>query len=122
MFRKIINMSTSHEGEIIDMTPKVAAAVRESRVQEGLVHLFVQHSTAALTTIEYEPGVLADLAGRCPFSHPIMKTTPTTQSGVMATDVRMSRLRLWVLLLPSRLQAGHLAVGHGSRSSFSNWM
>ena len=55
MFRKRINISTSHEGEIIDITPKVAAAVRESRVQEGLVHLFVQHSTAALTTIEYEP-------------------------------------------------------------------
>ncbi|MFZ0181681.1 MAG: YjbQ family protein, partial [Methanoregula sp.] len=47
MFRKRINISTSHEGEIIDITPKVAAAVRESRVQEGLVHLFVQHSTAA---------------------------------------------------------------------------
>ncbi len=62
MFRKRINISTSHEGEIIDITPKVAAAVRESRVQEGLVHLFVQHSTAALTTIEYEPGVLTDLA------------------------------------------------------------
>jgi secondary thiamine-phosphate synthase enzyme len=29
-------------------------------VKTGLVHLFVQHSTAALTTIEHEPGVLAD--------------------------------------------------------------
>lgn len=40
----------------------MAAAVRESAVLEGLVHLFVMHSTAALTTIEFEPGVLADLA------------------------------------------------------------
>ena len=61
MFRKIIHVSTRHEGEILDITPQVAAAVRESRTHEGLVHLFVQHSTAALTTIEYEPGVLADL-------------------------------------------------------------
>ena len=44
------------------MTPQVAAAVRESAVREGIVHLFVVHSTAALTTIEFEPGVLADLA------------------------------------------------------------
>ncbi|WP_292368336.1 secondary thiamine-phosphate synthase enzyme YjbQ [Methanoregula sp. UBA64] len=62
MFRKVIPVSTSHEGEIIDLTPAVAGVIRESAVQEGLVHLFVQHSTAALTTIEYEPGVLADLA------------------------------------------------------------
>ncbi len=35
--------------------------MKESRVQEGLVNLFVTGSTAALTTIEYEPGVLTDL-------------------------------------------------------------
>ncbi len=61
MFRKIIHLSTRREGEIIDLTPRVVAAVRESTVREGQVHLFVQHSTAALTTIEYEPGALADL-------------------------------------------------------------
>lgn len=43
------------------MTPEVRAAVKESGVGEGLVHLFVQHSTAALTTIEDEPGVLSDM-------------------------------------------------------------
>ncbi|MFZ1896507.1 secondary thiamine-phosphate synthase enzyme YjbQ [Methanoregula sp.] len=62
MFRKIIHLSTRREGDIINLTPQVAAAVRESAVLEGLVHLFVMHSTAALTTIEFEPGVLADLA------------------------------------------------------------
>jgi secondary thiamine-phosphate synthase enzyme len=62
MFRKIIHLSTKREGEIINLTPQVAAAVRESAVREGIVHLFVMHSTAALTTIEFEPGVLADLA------------------------------------------------------------
>jgi secondary thiamine-phosphate synthase enzyme len=61
MFRKIIHVSTRREGEIIDLTHQVAAVVRESSLRDGLVHLFVQHSTAALTTIEYEPGVLADL-------------------------------------------------------------
>jgi secondary thiamine-phosphate synthase enzyme len=61
MFRKIIHVSTRREGEVLNLTPQVAAVVRESAVRDGLVHLFVQHSTAALTTIEYEPGVLADL-------------------------------------------------------------
>ncbi len=62
MFRKIIRVSTRQEREAINLTHQVTAAVRESGIHEGLVHLFVQHSTAALTTIEYEPGVLADLS------------------------------------------------------------
>jgi secondary thiamine-phosphate synthase enzyme len=61
MFRKIITITSKTEGDIIDITPEVKKAVRESGVLEGLVHLFVQHSTAALTTIEFEPGVLSDL-------------------------------------------------------------
>jgi len=61
MFRTILNVTSGHEGDIIDITPQVAEAVAESKVMTGLVHLFVQHSTAALTTIEFERGVLADL-------------------------------------------------------------
>jgi secondary thiamine-phosphate synthase enzyme len=60
MFRTILTVTSSCEGDIIDITLQVAKAVVESRVKTGLVHLFAQHSTAALTTIEYEPGVLAD--------------------------------------------------------------
>jgi secondary thiamine-phosphate synthase enzyme len=61
MYRTILTVTSGHEGDIIDITPQVEKAVNESRVKTGLVHLFVQHSTAALTTIEYEPGVLKDL-------------------------------------------------------------
>ena len=61
MFRTILTVTSSHEGDIINITPQVEKAITESRVKSGLVHLFVQHSTAALTTIEYESGVLADL-------------------------------------------------------------
>jgi secondary thiamine-phosphate synthase enzyme len=61
MYRTTISVTTGHEGDIIDITLQVAKAADESRIKTGLVHLFVQHSTAALTTIEYEPGVLKDL-------------------------------------------------------------
>jgi len=40
----------------------VREAVRASGVREGLVNVFVTGSTAAVTTIEYESGVLRDLA------------------------------------------------------------
>lgn len=61
-FRKIITVTTRHEGEVVNLTRQVATVVRESGIQEGLIHLFVRHSTASLTTIEYEPGVLSDLS------------------------------------------------------------
>lgn len=61
MFRKLITVTSENEGDFIDITPEVKKAIRESRIQDGLVHLFIQHSTAALTTIEFEPGVLSDL-------------------------------------------------------------
>jgi secondary thiamine-phosphate synthase enzyme len=61
MFRKTIPVTTQREGDILDLTHEVRTVVRESGIRNGIVHLFVQHSTAALTTIEFEPGVLADL-------------------------------------------------------------
>jgi secondary thiamine-phosphate synthase enzyme len=60
VFRKVFKVNSKKEGDIINITKDVEKAVAESRVKTGLVHLFVQHSTAALTTIEYEPGVLSD--------------------------------------------------------------
>ena len=56
-----IQFETRGEGDIIDITPQVKAAVSESGIKEGMVTVFVNGSTAAVTTIEYEPGVLSDL-------------------------------------------------------------
>jgi secondary thiamine-phosphate synthase enzyme len=61
MYRKKLQITTGAEGDIIDLTPEVISVVRESRIAEGMVHVFVTGSTAAVTTIEYEPGVLSDL-------------------------------------------------------------
>ena len=61
MFQTTFSVSSQCEGDIIDITAHVKNVVRESNINKGIIHLFVQHSTAALTTIEYEPGVLSDL-------------------------------------------------------------
>ena len=61
MYQRTIQMITHGEGTVIDLSGEVAAVVRESCVSQGLVSLFAVGSTVALTTIEYEPGVLADL-------------------------------------------------------------
>ncbi len=56
-----IKISTKGDGDIIDLTPKVAESLRESDIQNGTALVFVPGSTAAVTSIEYEPGLLADL-------------------------------------------------------------
>lgn len=59
--REEIALETKGETQVIDLTGSVRAAVRSSGVREGTVHLFVPGSTAGLTTIEHEPGCIADL-------------------------------------------------------------
>lgn len=48
-------------GHILDVTSTVAKAVDRSGLDEGLATVFVTGSTASLTTIEYEPGLVHDL-------------------------------------------------------------
>ena len=61
MYQRELTIETNGEGEIIDLSRKVQEIVTESRIRTGLVTVFVKGSTAAVTTIEYEPGVLSDL-------------------------------------------------------------
>lgn len=47
--------------EMIDITDKVQSVVSKSEKDEGAVVVFVAHSTCAITTIEYEPGLRKDM-------------------------------------------------------------
>jgi secondary thiamine-phosphate synthase enzyme len=55
-----INISTSGRNEITDITEDVSNVLSESRLSEGNVLIFAGGSTAGITTIEYEPGLLKD--------------------------------------------------------------
>lgn len=61
MHTAVITVSTSGEGDVIDITPLANEIVAGSGIRDGFISLFVEGSTAALTTIEFEPGVLSDL-------------------------------------------------------------
>ena len=56
-----ISVKTTAKTDIIDLTPQVQRGVERSAVRNGNVTLFIPGSTAALTTIEYESGVINDL-------------------------------------------------------------
>jgi secondary thiamine-phosphate synthase enzyme len=55
-----ISLSTRGNGDIIDMTPQVEQQLVRVGVNNGIVTLFVAGSTAGVTTIEFEPGLIAD--------------------------------------------------------------
>jgi len=58
---KKLSLQTRGNGDTQDITDAVARAVRESGLKSGAVTLFCASSTSGLTTIEFEPGAVADL-------------------------------------------------------------
>lgn len=56
-----ISLSTRGHCDIIDITPQVEQQIAKVKVDSGTVTVFVTGSTAGITTIEFEPGLLADL-------------------------------------------------------------
>lgn len=55
-----LSVSTGGEVEIVDLSDRVREVVRGSDVEEGQVLVFVDGSTAAITTIEHEPGLVEE--------------------------------------------------------------
>jgi secondary thiamine-phosphate synthase enzyme len=55
------SIRTSGQGDMHDVTEQVAAAVAESGIKTGTANVFNVGSTAAVGTIEFEPGLLQDL-------------------------------------------------------------
>ena len=56
-----LRLSTRGDNDVIDITTEVERVVGEGPVSDGLATAFVRGSTAAVTTMEYEPGGVADL-------------------------------------------------------------
>jgi len=56
-----LHFSTQGDGDVIDVTGQVQAAVDGAGVGDGQASAFVRGSTAAITTMEYEPGGVQDL-------------------------------------------------------------
>ncbi len=63
VFTKHVEFHTGAENDILDITGEVQQAVEESGLDVGVVTVFVPGSTAAITTIEFEPGLAKDFPG-----------------------------------------------------------
>jgi secondary thiamine-phosphate synthase enzyme len=62
---KILTRTLERQGtaatDVFDLSEDAAAFVRETGIREGQLVVFVPGSTAAVTTIEFEPGAVEDL-------------------------------------------------------------
>ena len=57
---KTVHISTKGNCDIIDITSEIAKEIRNSTISSGIATIFVTGSTAGVTTIEYESGLLKD--------------------------------------------------------------
>jgi secondary thiamine-phosphate synthase enzyme len=57
---KNIQVKSRGEDDVINITQPTLKAIKESNLKNGIVTVFVSGSTAAITTIEYEPGLRND--------------------------------------------------------------
>jgi secondary thiamine-phosphate synthase enzyme len=57
----MLRLQTPGNGEVVDVTEGVARVLAASGADRGLVTVFAVGSTAAVTTMEYEPGGVSDL-------------------------------------------------------------
>lgn len=57
---KIVQLRSSTENDIINVTEQISGALKENELQNGIITVFIAGSTAAVTTIEYEPGLRYD--------------------------------------------------------------
>ena len=63
--RRSIKIKTLGNCDIIDITRQVFEEIGQSGVNSGIVTVFATGSTAGISTIEYETGVVSDLRDMC---------------------------------------------------------
>ena len=56
-----LRFSTAGDGDIVDLTPGVRDVVEAAGINSGIAAVFVPGATAAVTTMEFEPGGVHDL-------------------------------------------------------------
>jgi secondary thiamine-phosphate synthase enzyme len=65
VFIERIRLDTKGAGDLINITDEIARIVRSSGANSGSMTVFVAGSTAAVTTFEYEPGLIKDMQELC---------------------------------------------------------
>jgi len=57
----IIEIQTNLKKEVIDITDKINVLIKKENLKDGLINIFLMHTTAALTTADLDPGTDLDM-------------------------------------------------------------
>lgn len=61
IINEIIRLNTQGSGDLLNITQELSRCLESSKLKEGNLTVFVIGSTAAITTFEYEPGLIEDV-------------------------------------------------------------
>ncbi len=61
IFTDKIIFETKGNCDIVDITPELKKISEKSKIKNGILNVFIAGATGAITTIEYEPGLVSDL-------------------------------------------------------------
>lgn len=61
MNRVKLNITSTKTSELIDVTVAIEKAVAQQQISQGVISLFLAHTTAALTTVAFNPGQDLDI-------------------------------------------------------------
>jgi secondary thiamine-phosphate synthase enzyme len=106
-----IQLETAGFSEIHDITGEVQAVVTRSGVRAGIVSVFVIGSTASISTIEFEPALVADMIERLEAFAP--RDMPTRHGATWGDDNGFSHLRATFMGpgITAPVQGGQVILG-----------
>ena len=61
IINKTLELKSEGQSQVRDITEEVGGCLEKENVSEGMVHLFIPGATGAITTLEYEPGLVNDI-------------------------------------------------------------
>jgi secondary thiamine-phosphate synthase enzyme len=104
----IVRVKTNRRTQLVDVTQEIEQAVAESGTKEGVCHLYVPHTTAAVMINEHaDPDVASDLEGvfdrLVPYKGPYKHAEGNTDSHAKAVMVGASQVIF--------IERGKLALG-----------
>jgi len=65
IINKKVEIDTKGAGDLLNITDQVVDILTVSKLKKGCATVFVVGSTAAITTFEYEPGMIKDMRDLC---------------------------------------------------------
>jgi secondary thiamine-phosphate synthase enzyme len=111
VFGKQITLSSQGFSDIHDITAEVAQVVRDSQITDGIACVFNVGSTGSISTIEYEPALVADMQEQLETFLP--STMASRHSRTWGDDNGFSHLRATFMGpgITVPFQAGKLQLG-----------